>query len=119
MLSKSKLSTSLKPGLREAAYKALMSTFIGITTQEQFDAVKDIANKFADKFADIASEKIAKSVHDYMDDLVINLSMAGPQALVVTGTSPAGPVTGTTSSPLVGTLTTKNQGILYERDFLP
>ena len=119
MLSKSKLSTSLKPGLREAAYKALMTTNTRITTQQQFDAVKQIANKFADKFADIASEKIAKSVHDYMDDLVINLSMAGPQALVVTGTSPAGPVTGTTSSPLVGTLTTKNQGILYERDLLP
>ena len=111
MLNKNSLAEDIRESMYMSAYNALMSTFKGEVTDEAADKAQEMCDKFATAFADTAKDTLVEAIHTYVNGLTINLSTAGPQTLIVTGASPAGPVTGTAVGPLVGTLTSLTKGI--------
>lgn len=111
MLNKDSLAEDIRESMYMSAYNALMSTFKGEVTNEAVDKAQEICDKFATAFADTAKDTLVEAIHTYVNGLTINLSMAGPQTLIVTGVSPIGPVTGTATGALVGTLTSLTKGI--------
>ena len=111
MLNKDSLAEDIRESMYMSAYNALMSTFKGEVTDEAADKAQEMCDKFATAFADTAKDTLVEAIHTYVNGLTINLSVAGPQSLVVVGACPAGPVTGTANGPLVGTLTSLTKGI--------
>ena len=111
MLNKDSLAEDIRESMYMSAYNALLSTFKGEVTDEAADKAQEMCDKFATAFADTAKDTLVEAIHTYVNGLTINLSTAGPQTLIVTGVSPAGPVTGTAVGPLVGTLTSLTKGI--------
>ena len=104
MLQKNILEVKLNPILKKAAFNAILSTFKdNLRSGEAMDAALSIAQEFADEFANTAAPDLANTIDEYIKMADIDLTRCvAPQNFIVAGASPAGPVTGTATGPLVG-----------------
>lgn len=104
MLQPKILEEKIKPILNKAAYNAILSTFSdNLRSKEALDAAEKIATEFAKNFSNAAAPDLAKEIDSYIKTADIDLTKcASVQNLIVAGTSPAGPVTGTSTGSLTG-----------------